>query len=61
MNKMLGTIGLVVGAAGLLLSLFAGLGRISGSYYLMGFQSMTLLNVGVSMMVASCMVKLYSE
>lgn len=61
MTKLLGTAGLVIGIAGLLLSLVAGLGRVSGNYYIMGYQSLTLLNAGVALMVASCMVKLYNK
>ena len=36
----------------------AGLARIAGYYYVLGYQSTTLFNVGVGVMVFACLLKL---
>lgn len=43
---------------GILLCLVAGVVRLTGSYYLAGFEVMTLLNAGVALMVAAVLFKL---
>lgn len=58
MDKMLEYFGNVVGVAGVLVCLLAGAARVAGSHYLMGFESITLLIGGISLMVAACLAKL---
>ena len=47
-----------MGALGTLICAIAGASRVAGSYYVLGFQSTTLFNVGVGLMVFACMIKL---
>ena len=42
---------------GILLCLVAGLARLTGLYYLAGFETMTLLNTGVAIMVFAILLK----
>ena len=58
MYKNLALAGSITGILGALICFIAGLARIAGFYYLAGYQSTTLFNVGVGMMVFACMVKL---
>ena len=60
MYKNLALAGSITGILGALICFIAGLARIAGFYYLAGYQSTTLFNVGVGMMVFACMVKLDS-
>jgi len=60
MYKNLALTGSIAGILGALICFIAGLARIAGFYYLAGYQSTTLFNVGVGMMVFACMVKLDS-
>ena len=43
---------------GLLLCLTAGLARIFGSFYLIGFEALTLFNVGTTLLIAACLAKI---
>lgn len=54
MNKLLLTAGRFAGFAGMLLCLVAIGARLSGHYFLGGFQLATLLQTGVAGMVAGC-------
>jgi hypothetical protein len=54
MNKLLLTAGRVAGFGGMLLCLVAVATRLSGNYFLGGFQLATLLQAGVAGMVAGC-------
>ena len=58
MYKNFALAGSITGILGALICFSAGLARISGFYYVAGYQSTTLFNVGVGMMVFACMVKL---
>jgi hypothetical protein len=60
MYKNLALTGSITGILGALICFIAGLARIAGFYYLAGYQSTTIFNVGVGMMVFACMVKLDS-
>ncbi len=60
MYKNLALTGSIAGIVGALICFIAGLARIGGFYYLAGYQSTTIFNVGVGMMVFACMVKLDS-
>lgn len=59
MENMLTRVGFVIGFIGLVLCLVSGVSRVAGSFYLFGYQSITILFAGIAMMVAACMFKLY--
>lgn len=59
MNKLPELIGIGAGALGILICLLAGLIRLAGAYRLLGYEAMTLFNVGVGLMVLACLLKLY--
>lgn len=61
MSQIIELAGKVVGVAGIALCVVAGLARVSGSYHLGGFQSMTLFDVGVGLMVAACLAYLHGQ
>ncbi len=44
---------------GILLCGAAGITRITGSYYLMGFETMTLFLAGMGILLVACLAKLY--
>tara|TARA_R110002072_G_scaffold84388_24_gene191485 strand:- start:15865 stop:16068 length:204 start_codon:yes stop_codon:yes gene_type:complete len=58
MYKNLVLAGSIAGILGVLTCFTAGLARFAGYYYVAGFQSTTLFNVGVGLMVFACLVKL---
>jgi type IV secretory pathway VirB2 component (pilin) len=58
MYKNLVLAGSVAGILGILTCFIAGLARIAGYYYLAGYQSTTIFNVGIGLMVFACLVKL---
>jgi hypothetical protein len=58
MYKSLVLSGSISGILGALTCLIAGLARIAGYYYLAGYQSTTLFNAGVGLMVFACLIKL---
>jgi len=58
MNKNLVFLGSVAGVIGALTCFLAGLARVAGYYYVLGYQSTTVFNVGVGLMVFACLVKL---
>lgn len=60
MYKHLALAGSISGIVGALLCFIAVLARIADYYYLAGYQSMTVFNIGVGMMVFACLVKLES-
>lgn len=59
MSARLSLLGGVLGGAGLLLALIAGASRLTGHYYVGGFELMTLFHGAVGIMVAGCFVKLH--
>lgn len=58
MNKNLALLGSVSGILGIVICFISGLGRVAGFYYIMGFQSTTVFNAGVGLMVFACLMKL---
>jgi hypothetical protein len=60
MHKNLVLAGSISGMLGALICFVTGLARIVGYYYLAGYQSTTLFNVGIGLMVFACLVKLES-
>jgi hypothetical protein len=59
MNKLVEIVGNVVGVLGVLVCLGAGLFRLANTWYVVGFQTMVLFNVGVGLMVMGCLAKLH--
>jgi hypothetical protein len=57
-NKNIVFAGTISGILGAVICAIAGLARVLGAYYVLGFQSTTLFSVGVGLMVFSCMLKL---
>lgn len=45
--------------AGVAICGLAGLIRLSGTYYLMGIQTMTMFTAGIALMVMACLLKLH--
>lgn len=58
MYKHLALAGSISGALGAMICLISGLARIAGYYYLADYQSTTVFNMGVGLMVFACLVKL---
>ena len=58
MHKNIVILGSIMGSLGALMCAFAGLARMLGLYWVLGFQSTTLFNVGVGLMVFACLIKL---
>ena len=58
MLKNFALAGRISGILGVLICLVSGLSRVAGMYYVVGFQSTTLFNVGIGLMVFACMVRL---
>ncbi len=58
MYKNLVLAGSISGILGAFTCFIAGLGRIAGYYYLAGYQSTTIFNVGVGLMIFACLIKL---
>lgn len=60
MNRLVEVVGNVVGVVGILVCLTAGLARLAGSWYVAGFQTMVLFQVGIGLMVTACLAKLHA-
>lgn len=58
MNDILKTGGNIAAIAGLLLCAISGAARAMGNFHLLGYEAMTLFNVGIGIMVAACLFKL---
>jgi hypothetical protein len=58
MPPLIQTTGTVVGTAGVLLCLASGLARVSGSFYLIGFESTSIFLAGMGLMQFACLLKL---
>lgn len=58
MKNKLNLVGSLLGLAGLALGLLAGLSRVGGQYYLIGFELNTLLLAGIGLLAAASYVKL---
>jgi hypothetical protein len=57
-NKNIVLAGSISGFIGMAVCAVAGLARVAGLFYVLGFQSTTLFNVGVGLMVFGCLIKL---
>ena len=58
MDKTFGIIGSVVGVIGILISLGAGVVRVTGGHWLFGFEAFTLFLGGIGVMMMACLAKL---
>lgn len=61
MKQLIDTLGTAAGVAGVLVCVGSGLMRMTGGYYLAGFELTTLFNAGVGMMVFACLAKLEAQ
>jgi len=55
MEVLLVALGRLAGIAGAVVCAIAGVARLTGAYWLGGFQVTTLLQVGVALMVLGCL------
>ncbi len=58
MKTLLAITGTISGIVGILLCLIAGLVRLSGSFYLLGYGVQSLLMVGIAFIIMACFLKL---
>jgi hypothetical protein len=58
MRQLLTLSGHITAVLGVLLCALSGLSRVSGVYYLAGYESTTVFTVGTGLMVFACLVKL---
>ena len=58
MKQQLSTAGSVIGGLGVLICLVAGLTKLAGSYYLLGYEAMTLFTAGIGLIATGCLAKL---
>ena len=58
MHQLLTLTGSIAAVLGIALCAISGLARVSGLFYLGGYQATTIFMVGIGMMVFACVVKL---
>ena len=58
MHQLLTLTGSIAAVIGIVLCAISGLARISGLFYLGGYQATTIFAVGTGVMVFACLVKL---
>lgn len=59
MDKFIDLAGNIVGVSGVLVCLVAGVSRLLGAYFLLGFPTVTLFTGGTALMVMACLAKLH--
>ena len=59
MNKYIELIGNIAAIIGVLVCLVAGLIRLSGNYFIFGFETQTFFLVSIAIMVFACLAKLH--
>ena len=59
MDKLLDFAGNIAAALGILICLVAGVTRLTGSYYVLGYEAITLFIGGIALMVMACLTKLH--
>lgn len=59
MEKLYGSIANTAAIIGLLVCIWAGIVRISGNHYLLGFELMSLFLAGSGLLLLACLAKLY--
>jgi hypothetical protein len=60
MDKTLQILGSIVGATGILICLLAGINRLTGGHWILGFETITLFTGGTALMIAGCLAKLHA-
>ena len=58
MGKTLGIIGSIVGVIGTLICLSAGLVRVTGGHWFLGYEAFTIFIGGIGVMMMACLAKL---
>jgi type IV secretory pathway VirB2 component (pilin) len=58
MQQLLNYTGNLAGGLGVLLCIAAGLTRLTGTFYLAGYEATTIFSVGTGLMVFACLLKL---
>ncbi len=56
--KFVSIVSSLVGYAGVLLCVLSTFVRLSGNYYFLGFEILTLFNAGLAVMIFGCFIKL---
>jgi len=59
MQQIINQLANISGAAGVFVCLASGAGRLIGKYHIAGSETVTLFIVGIALMVAACLGKLY--
>ena len=59
MNNYIELIGNIAAITGVVFCLVAGVLRLTGSYFVLGFETQTLFLVSIAIMVFACLVKLH--
>lgn len=59
MDKLLEITGHIGAGLGILVCLLAGVSRLAGYYYFLGFETITLFIGGIALMVMACLARLY--
>ena len=59
MNKYIELVGNIAAIIGVLICVAAGLVRVSGNYFLFGFETQTFFLVSIAIMVFACLAKLH--
>ena len=59
MNKYIELIGNIAAITGILVCLAAGLIRMSGNYFIFGFETQTLFLASIAIMVFACLAKVH--
>ena len=57
-NKVIGIVGNIAAALGILACLVAGVARLFDKYYVANFETMVIFTLGVGLMVLACLAKL---
>lgn len=60
MNRLLDLAGNVAAMLGILVCVLAGVARLTGSYYVFGYEAVTLFIAGMALMVMACLAKLHN-
>lgn len=58
MDRLINSVGNIAAVAGIALCATAGIVRLFGYYYFLGYEGMTLFMAGVGLMVLACLAKL---
>jgi type IV secretory pathway VirB2 component (pilin) len=59
MDKLFESVGNITAAIGILICLVAGVARLTGNHYVLGYEGITLFIGGIALMVMACLAKLH--